>query len=218
MFERKINDFNLKNTFENGQCFRFNAYEDGYLGVALNNVIFLRQDGDSFFIDGVNEHEFNEKFVQYFDLNRDYKKVTESFKSEENMAAAVEYGRGMRILRQDSWETLISFIISQNNNIGRIKGIIERLCIKCGSRLEYNDTIFYAFPTPEQLKDMKVQDYSLLGCGYRAEYLYETVKNILDGKTELEKISKMGYDNAREAFWRICRACPTVFILLCKRA
>lgn len=198
MFNIVIKDFDLKNTFLNGQCFRFDPYKGGYLGIALGKVIYLQKDGDNFLIDGVTKGEFDALFADYFDLKRDYKKITDSFKKEENLLKALEYGKGMRILRQDPWETLISFIISQNNNIGRIKSIISRLSNKYGTPIVYDETVFYLFPTPNQLKEVTEQDYKNLGLGYRAKYLEKTVKDVLDGKVDFENLKKIGYFKAKE--------------------
>ncbi|MBR6766180.1 MAG: 8-oxoguanine DNA glycosylase [Clostridia bacterium] len=198
MFKRIIEDFDLKNTFLNGQCFRFDPYKDGYLGIALNKVIFLKKEGNVFYIDGVTENEFDTLFFDYFDLSRDYRAIAASFKSEENLERAIVYGSGMKILRQQPWETLISFIISQNNNIGRIKSIISRLSMAYGTPVEYDNTVFYLFPTKEQLKNVTENDYKSLGLGYRAGYLEKTVKDMLNGKIDLDTLKKEDYFKAKE--------------------
>ncbi len=195
MFKRIIDNFDLKNTFLNGQCFRFDPYKNGFLGIAKNKVIYLVKNGDEFLIDGVTEQEFDEIFVDYFDLERDYEKIARSFDAEENLKKAIAYGNGMKILKQDFWETLISFIISQNNNIGRIKSIISRLSMKYGTPIEYDGNVFYLFPTPMQLKDVTKEDYMKLGCGYRASYLEETVSAYLNEEPDFEGLS---YSEARE--------------------
>lgn len=195
MFKRIINDFNLKNTFMNGQCFRFDPYKNGFLGIAKGKVIYLQEDNGTFLIDGVTEKEFDEIFVEYFDLNRDYQEIAQNFQKEENLEKAIEYGKGMKILKQDFWETLISFIISQNNNITRIKNIIARLSMSYGTPIEYDNTVFYLFPTLEQLKDVKKEDYMRLGCGYRSDYLEATVKEWLKNKPDFSGLS---YNEARE--------------------
>lgn len=195
MFKRSINDFNLKNTFLNGQCFRFDPYKNGFLGIAKGKVIYLEEDNGVFSIDGVSEEEFDGIFLEYFDLKRDYQEICKNFQTEENLEKAIEYGRGMKILKQDLWETLISFIISQNNNIGRIKSIIARLSMNYGTPVAYDNTVFYLFPTAEQLKDVKKEDYMKLGCGYRADYLEATVKEWLINKPDFAGLS---YSEARE--------------------
>jgi len=116
----------------------------------------------------------------------------------------------MRILRQQPWEALVSFIISQNNNITRIKGIIERICAKCGSELVYDNNVYYAFPTAEELKDMHESDYAALGCGYRASYLDKTVHDMLDGKIDLDGLKSIGYENARAELIKLKGVGPKV--------
>ena len=199
MFQIEIKDFDLKNTFENGQCFRFSPYKGGYLGIALGEVLYLEKTGETtLWIDGVESAVFAKKFVPYFDLQTDYSLIAASFPKEENLQRAMAYGRGMRILRQDAWEVLVSFIISQNNHIGRIKAIIERISSRYGSPLTYDDAVFYTFPTAEQLKDVSAGEYADLGCGYRAGYLEEIVKNRLEGKIDLDRLQNCGYDCAKE--------------------
>lgn len=198
MFEVNFKDFDLKNTFENGQCFRFNRYKEGYLGIAGQNVIYIVQDGESFFIDGVDKKTFEDVFVKLFDLNRDYTAIVNGFKAEENLQKAIEYGKGMRIMAQDRWETLFSFIISQNNNIARIKTIIERICLKYGTPIEFDNTVFYSFPTAKQLENVTEQDYITLGCGYRAKYLEQMVKTFLAGEIDLDEIANMEYLQAKK--------------------
>ena len=215
MFEFEINDFNLKNTFENGQCFRFDKYKDGYLGVALNKVVFLKKTENILFVDGVTREEFISNFIEYFDLNRDYKAISQSFKAEENLVAAIKYGEGMKILKQDFWEALISFVISQNNNIGRIKAIVGRLCSKYGNPIEYDNTIFYSFPIAEELKDAKEEDFAALGCGYRSNYLQATVKAMLDGKIDIENLKTSGYFKAKEDLIKIKGVGPKVADCIC---
>ena len=106
------------------------------------------------------------------------------------MKNSIKYGEGIRILNQDLWETIISFIISANNNIPRIKGIIERLSKEYGKKLEFNGKEYYAFPTPEQLKDVTVEEYRKLGLGFRDIRLYETTKMIIDGKVNLKQLEQ----------------------------
>ena len=120
-------------------------------------------------------------------MNRDYEKIkNELAKIDDNMKKSIEYGKGIRILNQDLWETIISFIISANNNIPRIKGIIERLSEKYGEKIEWDGKNYYTFPKPEQLKNVTVQEYRSLGLGFRDIRLYETTKMILDKEVDLE--------------------------------
>lgn len=128
---------------------------------------------------------------EYFDLKRDYKKIKEELsKIDENMKTSIEYGKGIRILNQNLWETIISFIISANNNIPRIKGIIEKLSKKYGKELEFEGKKYYTFPTPKELENVTVEDYRSLGLGFRDIRLYETTKMILEKKVDLQELRK----------------------------
>ena len=128
---------------------------------------------------------------EYFDLKRDYKKIKEELsKIDENMKTSIEYGKGIRILNQDLWETIISFIISANNNIPSIKGIIEKLSKKYGKELEFEGKKYYTFPTPKELENVTVEDYRSLGLGFRDIRLYETTKMILEKKVDLQELRK----------------------------
>ena len=128
---------------------------------------------------------------EYFDLKRDYEKIKSQLENiDEYLKTSIEYGKGIRILNQDLWETIISFIISANNNIPRIKGIIERISQKYGNEIEWNGKKYYTFPTPEQLKDVTVQEFRNLGLGFRDIRLYETTQMILNKEVDLEKLRK----------------------------
>ncbi len=185
-----IDSFELKDIFDCGQCFRWNEQEDGsYTGVFGENVLNVNKIGNKVVFKGICKEDIKETVEKYFDLNRDYQKIKSKLeKIDENMKKSIEYGQGIRILNQDLWETIISFIISANNNIPRIKGIIERLSKKYGKEIEWNDTKYYTFPTAKDLKDVTVQEYRELGLGFRDIRLYETTHMILDKKVDLEEM------------------------------
>lgn len=182
--------FELKDIFECGQCFRWNIQEDGsYTGVFRNNVLNVKKHENQIIFQGICEKDIKETVEKYFDLNRDYEEIKSKLaKIDNNMKTSIEYGKGIRILNQDLWETIISFIISANNNIPRIKGIIERLSEKYGNEIEYKGQKYYTFPSPEQLKDVTVEKYRKLGLGFRDVRLYETTKMILNKKVDLIKM------------------------------
>ena len=182
--------FELKDIFECGQCFRWNIQEDGsYTGVFRNNVLNVKKHENQIIFQGICEKDIKETVEKYFDLNRDYEEIKSKLaKIDNNMKTSIEYGKGIRILNQDLWETIISFIISANNNIPRIKGIIERLSEKYGNEIEYKGQKYYTFPSPEQLKDVTVEEYRKLGLGFRDVRLYETTKMILNKKVDLIKM------------------------------
>lgn len=184
--------FELKDIFECGQCFRWNEQIDkSYTGVIKDGVINVKKDGNTITFKGLCSRNLKDVVEYYFDLNRDYAKMKEQLSNIDNyLKTSIEYGSGIRILNQDLWETIISFIISANNNIPRIKGIIERLSKKYGNEINWNDIKYYTFPTAEQLKNVSVQDYRNLGLGFRDIRLYETTKKILNKEVDLENLYK----------------------------
>lgn len=184
--------FKLKDIFECGQCFRWNEEEDGtYTGIFKENVINIEQKKNQIIFKGICKKDIKETVIKYFDLKRDYKKIKKELsKIDENMEASIKNGAGIRILNQDLWETIISFIISANNNIPRIKGIIERLSKAYGKEIKYNGKSYYTFPTPEQLENVSVEEYRKLGLGFRDKRLYETTQMVLEKKVDLEDLYK----------------------------
>ena len=202
------NSFELKDIFECGQCFRWNEQEDGsYIGVIKNGVIQVKKEKKICKeMNGEKEINKTKEIItfrgkcdgnlqgiveKYFDLNRDYEKIKKQLENiDEYLKTSIEYGKGIRILNQDLWETIISFIISANNNIPRIKGIIERISQKYGNEIEWSGKKYYTFPTPKQLKDVTVQEFRNLGLGFRDIRLYETTQMILNKEVDLEKLRK----------------------------
>ncbi len=183
--------FELKDIFDCGQCFRWNKEDDdSYTGIWKNNVVNVKKENENIIFTGVsNAENFEEEINKYFDMNRDYEEIKEKLsKIDDNMKTSIEYGKGIRILNQELWETIISFIISANNNIPRIKGIIERLSKNYGKKIEWNGKEYYTFPTPEELKDVTVEEYRNLGLGFRDVRLYETTKMVLEKEIDLEEL------------------------------
>lgn len=188
----KINSFELKDIFDCGQCFRWNEQEDGsYTGIFGENVLNVKKEKEEIIVEGITKKDIKETVEEYFDLKRDYKKIKEELsKIDKNMETSIQYGQGIRLLNQDLWETIISFIISANNNIPRIKGIIERLSKKYGSKITWKGKDYYTFPTPEQLKEVTIQEYRELGLGFRDKRLYETTQMVINKKIDLEKMKE----------------------------
>lgn len=187
-----VDSFELRDIFDNGQCFRWNKKEDGsYTGVFKGNVLNVNKTKNKIIFKGICNGDIRQIIEEYFDLNRDYNNIKlELAKKDEYMRRSIEYGSGIRLLNQDLWETIISFIISANNNIPRIKGIIERLAKNYGNEIIWNGEKYYTFPTPEQLKDVTIQEYRNLGLGFRDIRLYETTKMILNKEVDLEELEK----------------------------
>lgn len=207
------NSFNLKDIFECGQCFRWNEEDDGsYTGVFSNNVINVKKVDNGIFFKGMCEDDIVNTVIDYFDLERDYEQIKSILsKVDKNMEESIKYGEGIRILNQDLWETIISFIISANNNIPRIKGIIERLSKKYGSKIEFNNKEYYTFPRPEELKDVSVEEYRDLGLGFRDIRLYETTNMILNKEIDISNLHKIKDTNkVREELLKLSGVGPKV--------
>lgn len=185
---KKMKSFEPRHIFECGQCFRWNRQEDGsYIGIFGHNVIEVQKEGENVFFKGVCEGNIQDVCKAYFDLNRDYEEIKKILsQKDEAMRASIAYGNGIRLLNQDLWETILSFIISANNNIPRIKGIIERLSKTYGEEILYKGKCYYTFPTPEQLKNVSIEEYRAIGAGFRDIRLYETTHQILEKTVNLE--------------------------------
>ncbi len=186
----KYNSFEPRDIFECGQCFRWNRQEDGsYTGVFKENVLNVKKDNGKIIFKGICTQNIINTCIEYFDLDTDYNKIKDKLsKIDEPLKESIKYGQGIRILKQDLWETIISFIISANNNIPRIKGIIERISKKYGNKIEWNKEEYYTFPTPEQLSKATVEDLRKLGLGFRDKRIYETTKIINENKNFLNEL------------------------------
>ena len=196
--------FNTRDIFECGQCFRWNEQEDGsYTGIFGKNVLNVKQETSrnsecgldvptKIIITGVCDGDIKEVCRKYFDLDRDYyEDIKEKLsKIDDNVKTSVGYGSGIRILNQDLWETIISFIISANNNIPRIKGIIDRMSKKYGTCIVFRGQEYYTFPTEEALATASMEDLRALGLGFRDKYIFETTRKIVNGEVDLEKLKK----------------------------
>ena len=192
--------FELKDIFECGQCFRWNENENGsYTGVINNGVLNVEKQGKKIFFTGILDQDIKEVVRFYFDLDRNYEEIKMQLSNiDKYLKTSVEYGKGIRILNQDLWETIISFIISANNNIPRIKGIIERISKEYGTEIEWNGEKYYTFPTPEQLGKATVEDLRSLGTGFRDIRIYETTQKVLSGEFNLKEVQKKDTLSARE--------------------
>lgn len=188
----KIDTFCLEHIFECGQCFRWNKEKDGsYTGVFKNNVLNVKEENNKIIFHGVCQGNIKEIVTEYFDLNRNYEEMQKKLSTiDENVKKSILYGKGIRLLNQDLWETIISFIISANNNIPRIKGIIERISKKYGNLIRWNGKEYYTFPTVEELSKATVEDLRKLGLGFRDKRVYDTTKIILTKKVDLKQLQK----------------------------
>ncbi len=178
---------------ECGQCFRFDKIdEDEYSLVACGRALNIKRLNDGWLFCDIDEKEFKESFYTYFDLERDYGAIIDSFSFDKSISRAAFSGSGIRIFRQDPWETLVSFIISQNNNIPRIKKIIDSLCRLLGE--EKNG--IYSFPTAKAIASAGIEGLAPIKSGFRAKYIVDAATKVVSGEVSLERIASIGYTAA----------------------
>ena len=196
-----VADFELKDTLMCGQCFRFRENTDGtFSGVAYGKVITLRKTDDTLIL-YTNEEDFLNIWQSYFDLSLDYGKIKESLSLvHPTLKEAAKFAPGIRILKQEPFEALISFIISQNNNIKRISGIVERLCELCGEEIGEG---LYAFPTPEALGKLTAEDLAPIRAGFRARYIVDAVSKVNSGEVDLQALEALSFDKAKAELMKI---------------
>lgn len=204
--------FNLEHIFECGQCFRWNKEQnESYTGVFKNNVLNVKIENNQIIFQGICENNIKETVEEYFDLKRDYEKIKSQLsKIDEPLKTSIKYGSGIRLLNQDLWETIISFIISANNNIPRIKGIIERLSKQYGKPIIWKEKTYYTFPTIEELSKATVEDLRKLGLGFRDQRVYETTKLIRTKQVNLEELQNKNSKQIRETLLTLPGVGPKV--------
>lgn len=196
-----ITDFDLVHIFECGQCFRWNQEEDGsYTGIAGGRIVNLQYDPETttLTLENCTEEDFQSFWKHYLDLDRDYGRIKRSLgRGDKNMRRAIAAGQGIRILNQELWEIILSFLISQNNHIPRIKGCIENLASGFGTSAGvFRGKEYFNLPSPEVLASLTVEDLSPCRLGYRAPYLIETAKQVMAAggmeqvEQRLEKLRK----------------------------
>lgn len=194
-------DFDPKHIFECGQCFRWKAEEDGsYTGVAKGRVINVSREGNTVYLKNTNLEDFNKIWKSYFDLETDYAKIKNELKSmDEYLEKATEFGWGIRILRQDPWEMLISFIISSNNRIPMIQKAISNLSREYGTYIgKFNGVEYYDFPTPEQLSKASIADIRACSTGFRDKYIKATTERVISENEDVYNYENLGTEDCRK--------------------
>lgn len=208
-----LSDFDAKHIFECGQCFRWNKEEDGsYTGIAYGKVLNVKSDYDKGIVvlDNTNRKEFQDIWYDYFDLGRDYGVIKKTLSQDSVLDMAIQYGRGIRILKQEPWEILISYIVSANNSIPMIARSIGLLSGMYGKQLQYKGKAYYAFPTWAELQSAEIEDISSCRAGFRCKYIYRAVGMVNSGEVSLDKIASMDIVNARKELMRIPGVGPKV--------
>lgn len=210
-FKVKLNDkFNLKTTLECGQCFRFYEENDGSFTVLSGDKlvkVLLNEDKLVFYLSGEEDINY---WIKFFDLYRNYDNIINDLSlSDTVFSNIISEVSGIRILNQQPWETLCSFIISQNNNIPRIKGIIERLCGNFGNKIcDFNE--YYSFPSAETISKLNDNELSILRAGFRTKYIINAAKKVAEREVDLESLENIDIEEARKELMKIHGVGPKV--------
>lgn len=203
---KNADSFDLSQTLDCGQAFRFSENGGVWRGVALGRLLEMRRDGDDIIFFNITKDEFQSKFYRYFTLDIDYPQIKRGFSEDKYLSLAIEYAGGIRLLRQDKWECLCSFIISQNNNIPRIKGIIERLCEAFGEQVPGG----FAFPSAARVAALSAEQLAPLRAGFRTKYILDAAQKCASGEIDFEKLEHADYDDARSELMKIKGVGPKV--------
>lgn len=199
-----VKDFDVTHIFECGQCFRWDKEDDGsYTGIALGKALNISFKENEVLMKNTLQEDFELLWKNYFDFDTDYSQIKTVLSSDETVKKAISYGNGIRILNQDLWECIISFIISANNNIPRIKGIVKRFCENFGKKITYLGREFYTFPSPEELLGITVSDLAPLRAGFRDKYIVDAVNKVNSGEVCLDTVINSDINTARNELLKI---------------
>lgn len=197
---KEVDCFDCAKTLDCGQAFRWREEGDSvWCGVAFGKRLRLKSDGDTVRLFDTTLDEYNTVWKAYFDFDTDYKSIISAYTDSHLMEACSKH-YGIRILKQDGWEAVCSFIISANNNIPRIKGIIERLCENFGDELSGGG---YAFPKAEKIAALDVDDLAVIRSGFRAKYIIDAARKISSGAVDLNKVATAPFDKAKAELLKI---------------
>ncbi|MBR3791101.1 MAG: DNA-3-methyladenine glycosylase 2 family protein [Clostridia bacterium] len=198
-----IKDFNLDNIFDCGQCFRWNKQNDGaYIGVANSHALKISQKNDTVTLYDTSIEDFNNIWFNYFDFKTNYQEIKEILSNDSVLKSATEFGDGIRILNQDLWECVVSFIISASNNIPRIKKIINTLCELCGDEINYMGETYYSFPTPEKIHSLGISGIEPIKAGFRDKYIISAAEFFMNDFNDAY-FELLDYKSAKKELMRI---------------
>lgn len=204
-------NFNLRHTFLCGQCFRWYENDDGsFSGIAYGKAVKMELRNKELIIHNTSLEDTEKIWIDYLDLNRDYSHIKGLYAQDEYVSKAMEFGYGIHILNQDIFECLISFIISTQNQIPRIKKIVAQLSQMYGTKQKLGSETLYAFPTISQLEGIKRSDLDDLKAGYRADYIVDAVERLTTGEVDLERVKTLSYPEAKSELMKIKGVGPKV--------
>ena len=205
---RGIDRIDIERSCACGQSFRWKKDGDGFVAPALGRVVRVCQNDCDISIYPCKKGE-EKDWLAYFDLDRDYAAIEKRLSVDEQLSMCIGSASGIRVFAQEPFETLITFIISANNNIGRIAGIVERLCALCGEKAEFDGKEYYLFPKPESIAALEESELVRIGSGYRAPYIKKSAA-IIAGGYQLEKLREMPLDIARKELLKFPGVGPKV--------
>jgi N-glycosylase/DNA lyase len=207
----QVRNFELAHIFECGQCFRWDRQENGsYIGVAFGKVLEVEKRNDDVLLYNVTEEDFREIWADYFDLYRDYGTLKEVLSKDPLLKKSVEFGQGIRILNQEPFEMILSFIISSNNRIPMIKRGIKRISEKWGRRITYKGNEYFTFPQLDEIKDATLDELAACGIGFRAKYIKNTVESIYKNGTDINWICEQESEECHKELQKFTGVGPKV--------
>lgn len=181
---KELRNFKLKHIFECGQIFRFEeVVENDFIVIAFGRLIEVKEDGNDVIIYNSTKEDFQNIWLKYFDLDRDYSVIKDELSKDVLLKQSIEFGYGVRVLNQDPFEMLLSFIISARNNIPSIKKTVNKISNKWGKEIIYKDKTYYAFPNIEEIKGATLEKIQETGASFRSKYIFDTIKNVFNSKS-----------------------------------
>ncbi|MBP1744116.1 MAG: putative 8-oxoguanine glycosylase [Firmicutes bacterium] len=207
----QVRNFEPEHIFECGQCFRWDRQENGsYIGVAFGRVLEVEKKDDDVLLYNTTEEEFREIWADYFDLYRDYGTIKEILSRDALLKKSVEFGHGIRILNQEPFEMILSFIISSNNRIPMIKRGIKRISEKWGKKLVYKGKEYYSFPELDEIKYANLEELAACGLGFRAKYIKATVDAIYRNSADIGWICSQDSEDCHKELQKFAGVGPKV--------
>lgn len=210
--EIDVKCFNLKYTLECGQCFRWKLIDDNtYVGIVKDRVIKIKQTGEKIYIWSSLKEGLKEVVYEYFDLNTDYEKLEKSIaKVDDNIKKSLAFSSGIHILNQPLFETVISYIISANNNIKRISKSVDDISKMFGKKVMFEKKEYYLFPTLEELSNATMDDLLKCGTGFRARYILNNINELMSNPNVLDELLKLETAEARTSLMKFMGIGPKV--------
>ncbi len=198
-----VSDFNLENIFDCGQCFRWERQNDGsYIGVAFSRALKITQNADTVILHNTTRDDFDKIWFNYFDFNTNYDKIKQTLSDDSVLKSATEFGSGIRILNQELWECVVSFIISASNNIPRIKKIINTLCELYGDKIDYMGKTYYSFPPPQKILLAGIDGLAQIKAGYRDKYIFSAAE-FFNNEFTTSYFDGLDYDRSKKELLKI---------------